>query len=294
MQILKITVKYLLSTRFFIRTAFKEGLKNPFKQFFIKDRPDLFILANGPSLSKFLESVDRNPEKYISKDFAVVNDFVKDDHFVALKPKYCVMSDPLFFYDTIYSERGHAAMKALAEKVDWPMLLIIPQCYAKSKYLEPLKSNSNITIIKFHSVPYSGNENLRYLFYRYGLGNGEFGTVALNALYAAIMMGYKKVYMLGIDHNFFDNLGVNDNNELCHIDSHFYEKESEMKPIMNHYGGLSVESKPFRVSEFLYEKASIFRGHEIVNNFAKKMGVKVYNCTEKSMVDEYDRIKIQQ
>lgn len=280
--------EFYFTTRFIIVLAIREGLKNPYKKFWYPRTNSISILANGPSLKDFLKEVDENPKKYVGQDFSVVNDFVNDPHFDVLKPKYCTMSDPLFFIDTIFSERGHKAMKTLSESVSWPMLLIIPHRYRNSDYLEPIRKNKNITIFSYHSLHYYGADKYRNRIFRVGLGNGEFGTVALNALYSAIMVGYKTIYMYGIDHNFFDNLMVNEKNVLCHIDSHFYENTRSFKPILYHYNGGS-EVRPFKVSEFLFEKANIFRGHEILNSFANYMGASVYNCTKNSMVDAYNR-----
>lgn len=274
---------------YILRLFRMEDLKNPFKDLTQKRERPLTILANGPSLKGFLASVDADPAIAAATDFCVVNDFVHDPRFELLRPCFCVMSDPLFFIDTIYSARGHEAMEAYAAKTSWPMTLIIPRRYSDSSFLDPVKKNPNISIIAFHNVNYSGPERLRGAFYRRGLGNGEFGTVAINALYAGIMAGYKTIYFHGIDHNFFDNLAVNDQNQLCYRDTHFYGTDPQLRPMMNHYGGASEEARVFRVSEFLDEKARLFHGHEIMNRFARQMGCRVVNLTPNSMVDEYDR-----
>ena len=269
--------------------ALKEGLSDPFKSLGGKKVKPIYILANGPSLKDFLKIYDDNPSDFSDKEFFVVNDFVKDPHFKKIKPQYCAMSDPLFFIETIYTERGHKAMESMANEVDWPMVLVVPRFYLYSPFLNPIRMNRNIKIIAFHSLRYCGPEKCRNWFYSKGLGNGEFGTVALNALYASIQCGYKEIYLYGIDHTFFDNLAVNEKNELCFRDTHYYGTDSKLRPMLNHYNGLRFPSKPFRMSEFLFEKANLFRGHEIMNKYANYVNCKVYNCTPNSLVDEYER-----
>ena len=270
------------------RLITKEDLRNPFKEWQgDKDKP-IYVLANGPSLREFLEDIEEKWDKYKNAEFFVVNDFVHDSRFTLIKPRYCVMSDPLFFEDTIYSERGHKAMNALAEKVSWQMILFIPSLQKESTYLDPVRQNPNIKIVTFHAIPYySGLESLRHYFYKKGLGNGEFGTVALNALYAALMLGYKTLYVYGIDHTFFNDIAVNDENVLCFKDKHFYEEETVLRPMICHYPGM--DNKPYTMAQFVAEKALIFKGHLIMEKFAKAIGATIINCTPNSLVDAYER-----
>ncbi len=289
MKIVSNTINILRTLQYIIKLGMTEGYNNPFKSLAFSQSKPAYILANGPSLKNFLEDTDNCPEKFAGVDFFVVNDFVKDKHFIRLKPKYCVMSDPLFFIETIYSERGHNAMQALADTVTWDMTLFIPWCYKKSKFLEPIRANKHISIVALHRLYYFGCEKFRNRIFKLGLGNGEYGTVALNAIYSAIMLGYKTIRLYGLDHTFFDNIAVNNQNQLCYKDTHFYGQDNALRPMLNHYNGELKNVKPFRVSEFLFEKANLFRGHEIMNDFARYMNVKIINCTPNSMVDEYVR-----
>ena len=179
-------------------------------------------------------------------------------------------------------------MNALAEKVSWQMILFIPLLQKESTYLDPVRQNPNIKIVTFHAIPYySGLESLRHYFYKKGLGNGEFGTVALNALYAALMLGYKTLYVYGIDHTFFNDIAVNDENVLCFKDKHFYEEETVLRPMICHYPGM--DNKPYTMAQFVAEKALIFKGHLIMEKFAKAIGATIINCTPNSLVDAYER-----
>lgn len=269
------------------RLITKEDLRNPFKEWQgDKDKP-IYVLANGPSLGEFLEDIEEKWDKYKNAEFFVVNDFVHDSRFTLIKPRYCVMSDPLFFEDTIYSERGHKAMNALAEKVSWQMILFIPSLQKESTYLDPVRRNPNIKIVTFHYTPYGGLESLRHYFYKRGLGNGEFMTVALNAIYIALILGYKMLYVYGIDHTFFDNITVNKESVLCFKDKHFYEEETVLRPMICHYPGM--DNKSYTMAQFIGEKALIFKGHLIMEKFAKAMGATIINCTPNSLVDAYKR-----
>lgn len=275
--------------RYLWQLGTKEGFGNPFKGMQSPKNKPIYILANGPSLKEFIEKTESDFTPYENAEFFVVNDFVNDPHFAKIRPAYCAISDPLFFVDTIYAERGHRSMNALGEKVIWPMKLFVPIIFRHSDFLNPVKQNTNIEIVYMHRLEYSGIERFRHWFYRRGLGNGEFSTVALNALYAALLCGYKTIYFYGIDHTYFDNIAVNDNNELCYKETHFYGDDSTLKPMINHHLGMNGPVRTFTVREFLEEKLRIFTGHEILNKFANSLGAKVFNCTPNSMVDAYQR-----
>lgn len=283
--------KTLGSVLFFFRLLFKEGLGNPFKPYRKAKRDNAaVILANGPSLKDFLKNLAEKMKQYSGADFFVVNDFVNDAAFSVLKPRHYVLSDPLFFWDTVYKERGHKVMDAIGEKANWQMFLYIPYIYLKSDYLLPVKENKNVTIIGFHSLHYAGLESLRHFYYKRGLGNGEFGSVVINAIYAALILGYKDIQLYGVDHTFFDGLFVDQNNVFCHKEEHFYTQEVKLKPMLCHY--FKGETRNYTVSYYLQEKASIFEGHEVMERFSRSIGARILNCTGCSMIDAYERKEI--
>lgn len=283
------TITKLLHTAHYLcYLAVKEDFSNPFKEWQgPKDKP-IYVLGNGPSLKTLLADMEADFAPYSESEFFVVNDFVHDSRFALLRPRYYCLSDFLFFMNTIYSDRGHRVMQGLAEKVDWPMLLFIPWCQRKSSYLLPIGENPNIRIVTFHHPTYWGIELLRHFLLKKGLGNGEFGTVILNAIYVSLMLGYKQIYVYGIEHTFFENLVVNRDNVLCTKVKHFYSEKEEWKPLLEHYPG-PMENKPFTMAEFLKDKSILFQGHQIMNRFAKACGASIYNCTLGSMVDAYER-----
>ena len=166
------------------------------------------------------------------------------------------------------------------------MILFIPSLQKESTYLDPVRRNPNIKIVTFHYTPYGGLESLRHYFYKRGLGNGEFMTVALNAIYIALILGYKMLYVYGIDHTFFDNITVNKESVLCFKDKHFYEEETVLRPMICQSG---KDNKPYTMAQFIGEKALIFKGHLIMEKFAKAMGATIINCTPNSLVDAYKR-----
>ncbi len=241
------------------------------------------ILGNGPSLAKELPVLMEQREEY---DFMAVNFFAEDEHFVAMKPTYYVLSDPMFFRKTAMQERVDALYRLLNERVRWPMTLYV-QYYNPEKFdYRAALPNDNIRIVPFHTTLYEGFPSLRRWLFRHGLGSANYGTVVQVGEYIALLLGYRRLELYGVDHTLLDGLKVDAENRLCRRDSHYYDTApAEPKPVMR-----KVPSEPYTVAEYLAETAQLFRGHEILRDYADSLGAEIINCTESSMIDAYWRI----
>lgn len=265
-----------------------EGWKSPFKKEAnnIRRHNDLQLLSNGPSLRSFLKN-KLNEEIINNNDFMIVNDFVKCSEFEMIKPRICIWSDPMFFEPTLFEERAKSTIMMMAEQTKWPITIFVEQNRLKSPFLLPLRNNKNIKFIGFHSFPYKGFENLRHFFEKRGYASGQYGNVSVNAVYVALMLGYKNIYLHGVDYTFFSGLCVNDKNELCLINEHFFDnKQPELKPIICQYKG---HEGVYKASFYIEEMASRFKGHDIMASLAKSMNVNIYNCVKESLIDSYPR-----
>lgn len=285
--ILDKTEKIVVSFLFFFRLLVKENFKNyiiglnriPLKK-------NAVILANGPSLKKSLEIIRQKLKSYKDSDFWAINDFSLSEAYEFLKPKFYVISDSKYFMKTIYEVRSLEALKQIDEKTTWDLNLYVPFKWRK-KILSFYKfKNPYIHLIPFHSIRFWGADFFRMLVYKWGLGNGEFGTVIINAIYIALVLKYKKLYLYGVDHTFFDGLCVNKNNQLCYIYRHFDDAEPELKPMISHHDGVT---QFFTMQDFLVEKLDVWTGHVTMKKFADYMGATIINCTECSMIDVYSR-----
>ena len=240
------------------------------------------ILGNGPSLSKELPSLLKQKHDY---DLLAVNFFAEDERFAELKPAFYVLSDPMFFRHTAMQSRVDALYRLLAERVTWPMTLYV-QYYNPEKFdYRTALPNENIRIVPFHTTLYEGFRSVRHWLFSHGLGSANYGTVVQVGEYIALHLGYRHIELYGVDHTLLDGLVVDDDNRLCRIDSHYYDAApAEPKPVMR-----KVPAEPYTVAEYLAETAQLFRGHEILQEYASELGAHIINCTEHSMIDAYQR-----
>ena len=240
------------------------------------------ILGNGPSLAKELPALVAKRDEY---DFMAVNFFAEDERFEELKPAYYILSDPMFFRATAMQERVDALYRLLAERVSWPMTLYV-QYYNPEKFdYRAALPNDNIRIVPFHTTLYEGFSSVRHWLFKRGLGSANYGTVVQVGEYVALLLGYRRLELYGVDHTLFDGLVVDEQNRLCRRDSHYYDTAPvEPKPIMK-----KVPAEPYTVAEYLAETAQLFRGHEILRDYAASLGAEIVNCTKCSLIDSYKR-----
>jgi hypothetical protein len=247
----------------------------------------ILILGNGPSLG---EQLPRLISEKASEqgDIMAVNFFSLSAAFTTLKPKYYVISDPQFFRRAGYNERIEAMYKALAENVSWPMTLYV-QYYNPEKfdYAAAICHNPNIKIVKFHTTLFRGFRNVEFWCYRHGLGSGNFGTVVQNGEFIAMLLGYRTIELYGVDHTLLEGLTVNEKNQLCRIKIHYYDKTPQpAEPI---YVNATTPPRPYTMASYLAETAELFRGHEVLAEYARTQGVRIINRTKDSMIDAYER-----
>lgn len=271
---------------YFAVMAVKENFRNYIRRAGPAGDParGMVILGNGPSLAGDLPRLVGRRE-YASKDFMAVNYFALDERFTTVRPAYYVLSDPMFFRDSAYRDRVAELYRALNEKVAWPMNLYV-QYYNPERFdYRAALPNPNIRIVRFHSQMYSGFRCLEFRLFRRGLGSANFGTVVQVGEYVALLLGYRSIELYGVDHTLLDGLCVDDGNRLCRADRHYYDAEPRApQPVY-----MKVPHVPYTMSVYLAEVAELFRGHEVLRDYAAWLGARIVNRTRGSMIDAYER-----
>lgn len=247
-------------------------------------KPSVVILGNGPSLAEDLPRLIARGE-HTAKDVMAVNYFALDERFGTVRPAYYVLSDPMFFRDSVCRDRVAELYRTLAEKVTWPMNLYV-QYYNPERFdYRAALPNPNIRIVRFHTQVYRGFRGVEFWLYRHGLGSANFGTVVQVCEYVALLLGYKTLELYGVDHTLLDGLSVDDENRLCRADRHYYDDTLAVpKPIFQ-----KVPHRPYTMAVYLAEVAELFRGHEALRDYARSLGARIINRTEGSMIDAYER-----
>jgi hypothetical protein len=115
-------------------------------------------------------------------------------------------------------------------------------------------------------------------------------NVLVAAIFLGINMSFKKIYVFGADHSWHEHLHVNEENILCLKHIHFYENEENVSFVPFYKGAHLKET--FSVAEIFATWAKVFNGYSALNHYANSRGCKIYNASEVSFIDAFERIKI--
>ena len=284
-------IKFLAKNRKELYFFFKELHKKERIENFIKKKEDrerdLMVLVNGPSLNGSLDKIIDGRE-YEKNDLVVVNFMPNDSRFYIIRPKYLIISDPMFYDKPSQIERVESFYNNINKRITWDITLFTPYAYYKDlKWRKSRFVNPKIEVVPIHQVePPEGRNDLACILAKKGLMGADFGSVLHHCIYVGMLLGYKKILLYGADHNFFDGLCVNNDNQVCRRTVHFYETDAPVSPLYHHYSG---EKRPYTMSFFLWEYWRIFRGHATLRAIADYLDVKIINRTPGSMIDSYER-----
>jgi hypothetical protein len=243
------------------------------------------VVANGPS---FKQSLERNPTFFREHPLICLNLLCISEEYIQLKPKYYVLLDPAFFS----GEREDIlnTFKCLEEKTTWQMDLIIPQLYIKSKNIIKLQERNHcVRIVVFNYTVYNGFDSIGFWFYRKNLAAPQCMNVAVAALFVALNIGYKELFVVGVDHLSHENLHMSSENKLFIKSTHFYRNEQDIKyvPFLKPNSSLTQKAH-----EFFHIWSKTFYGYIVLQKYSQYLKCKIFNASETSFIDAFERKKI--
>jgi len=228
-----------------------------------------FILCNGPSVQK--QNLKPLKNEIV---FSVSSGYHHKDYYI-LKPKYhCV---PQITYTDLFTRDTTIA---------W-----FKEMHSKIGNAELFLNSSEEEIVKSHGL-FNGR-NVNYVMF-----NGEFDvglteiididkpipsvmSVPIMCIMIAMYMGFKKIYLIGVDHDEF----------ITRQYKYFY-KPTVLK------GKIDYEDKNGNLKYGLYEMflgySKIWTQYRILKNIAIAQGISIYNATYGGQLDEFERVELSQ
>jgi hypothetical protein len=280
--------KIAIKSKFFL-PAFKANEKS------------VVILGNGPSAKEYLDNFKFKE----STPSMCVNMFAATPSFVNIKPKYYLMSDHAFldFSEDVFNDATklprlkkqpdflqiqeliNAVWKAIFS-ADWEIILFVPQIY-RNTFITNFALKNNIKIQFYNYTVVKGFTWFENYIYGKKLGSPQSQNVINSCIFQAINSGFENIYLVGADNNFHLNMIVDDNNQLQHVDDHFYKVNKKTTP------QLHANGSPVRMHEFFLSLYKAFYAHHRLQQYAAYKGVNIYNATKGSFIDAYPRKEIQ-
>lgn len=242
------------------------------------DGKRLIIMGNGPSLSDTIRNHGKLLHQYpsLSVNFAALS-----PEFASLKPRYYVLADPHFFGTADGSEDNRIKLREALAHADWPMTLLVPAKYGRvARRLFP-----GIEVQTFNAVGIEGFRPLCHAAFRAGLAMPRPRNVLIPAIMLGIALGYKELIIFGADHSWMQTLAVTDDNEVVSVQPHFYAESGNEQARVRH------EYRNYRLHQIVESFAIAFRAYHDIENYARSIGVKIYNATPGSMIDAFERVR---
>ena len=257
-----------------------------------KVRPEEFVvIGNGPSLR---ETLKESIGFFNGKKIACVNEFALSEYFDVVKPDYCIFLDPgLWVRNNSEKQRGlnEKNFKAFKEKVVWPITIIMPLAAKKWNWFMDLPMlNKNVKICCVNTTVVNNcSRRVRNFLYKRDLAMPRPQTVLVGALFLALNLGYRKIFIVGADSSWHENFFLGEDNIVYSKNEHFYhEKNLSYSPML-----LSPEeTENVKMHVFFNALSQAFEGYQHVEEYASSIGAKIYNASKKTYIDAFERYKI--
>lgn len=229
----------------------------------IASKKRCFVIGNGPSLSiEDLEKLHTNKEICFASN-GICGIFDKTEW----KPNVYAIHDNEAF------EMVQDHLPIIIEKCGY--IFLAYNLMRKNKNYMDLKDQNNIFPFFFNQFPRKVNK--KYISFSHDISKfiGDGCTVTCTLLQIAMYMGYKEIYLLGIDHNY--NFSTNADGELdCTSD---------------HFEGSKNPDKPHKFSQHdidIFECST--KGYALCKGEGQKCSVRIYNATRGGKLEVFERV----
>lgn len=238
-------------------------------------RKPLVILGNGPSLK---ETINKHIDRLHESDTMAVNFAANAPEFKLLKPDYYILADPHFFDNP--ADPNVDRLISNIQKSDWRMTIFLP---FGARRRCSLKNTEWLTVEYYNAIGVEGFRWFTDVAYKSRMAMPRPRNVLIPAIMTGIGMGYKEIYLTGADHSWTKTLSVEDDNRVVSIQPHFYkEDEREVRRI-------SAEYLKHKLHSILYSFYLAFRSYHVIEDYASRKGISIYNATPGSFIDAFER-----
>lgn len=245
-----------------------------------RDRKDtIIIMGNGPSLR---DAMENDMDTLMTFPRLAVNLSALAPEFRSLRPQYYILADIAFFLKE-KTGKVPALWEALAS-VDWPMTLFLPATARRMPEVKRLPDNISV---KFYNLtPAEGWRWLMHPIYDSGLAMPRPRNVLIPSIMAAMREGFRRVALIGADHNWSKTLWVTERNCVVSVQPHFYkDDDKELRRAEEIF-------KNVRLHEVYENYAIAFKSYHTLKAYTDRRGVEIINTTPGSFIDAFPRMKL--
>jgi len=107
-------------------------------------------------------------------------------------------------------------------------------------------------------------------------------TAIFMAIQVAIYMGFKRIYLLGCDHDYI----LNKLTKTSYDQHHFYQEKDSASD------GVSKYLSDYSLYKWFSEYKDRWYAYDLINKMAQSHKVDIFNCTEGGVLDVFPRLKL--
>jgi hypothetical protein len=165
------------------------------------------------------------------------------------------------------------------------MILFVPSWWrVVKKVRQAFAGSPAVSVVPFNAMEYKGFRSVKYFLYRHNLSCPKIQNVLSAAIYTGICMKYQVIELYGVEHSWTKYLSVNEANEVCLENPHFFDKKkAEVKTWRELF------DKDEKLYQILLMYADMFEAYLELGAFAELYAVEVLNCTKGSFIDAFKR-----
>lgn len=250
----------------------------------------MVIIGNGPSLNV---SITKHNDAIMQCERMAVNHFASTDLFDQLCPEIYVLVDPAWFLseNTICLSAKKSLMN-IVQRTTWPMTIVMPDTAKESFAVKCFEENVNLHLL-FYCTGWDVPKGMTQIeAWDKNLITPPGQTVLNTCVWLSLYWGYKETYLIGADTSFLaDELIDQETNEVYTYDRHFYQNE-EMYKDASLFDKSHRRIIPTKFHEELLSVATALKGYWDMREYAEWKGLKVYNASEYSWIDAFERKKL--
>ena len=224
-----------------------------------------FIVGTGPSI--------KDQDLTLLKDEIVigVSGLFNHKDISILQPNYYVLA-PVFEYHLQYNKADQyiSWLKAMDNTLSDDVVMILH--IGDKKYVEEYNIFSNKKIYWDNYIPWHGDEIKEIDL----AAIPDIYSVSETAIHVALYLGFKEIYMLGFDHNWFEGL-------------HVYFDDKEYNKYFENTGKKSAEKFGFDSEFQMLRHAKIFNKYKKL--YALKKNIYNANADQNNYVDTFPKVK---
>ena len=252
-------------------------------------RRRVIVLGNGPSLS---DSIKKYKDIMRKESLMCVNYFATTELFVLLKPKYYVLADPAYF-DQAVPEDVRKSIDDLADninkKLTWNLTFFCPDYAKGSDLICKLLSNKLIRVVYYSSqgIPegFVDMKRKMQLLSRDKIIPPS-QTVLNTCVSLCIYYKFQNIILVGADTSWHTGYELDQQtNTLYMNDEHFYGAKK-----LIFCNNIPSENSPLAYQFVCL--ANALNCYKFLELYSRYRGVKIYNASEVSWIDSFERKKL--